>query len=157
VHDESLITRLHGVALPPHDTRAHELRRSREERSRLAHVIGEPRLSRVGVDLRRVGVDLDEVTASEVRRVVERHLDGAQAAIKWAQPVWSIGKEPVCYAKAASKHVTFGFWRGASLPDPSGRLESSGSVMAHVKLRTPADVDERLFAAWLRAARSLVG
>jgi hypothetical protein len=95
-------------------------------------------------------------TASEVRRVVDRHLDGARSAIKWAQPVWSIGKEPVCYLKAASKHVTFGFWRGASLPDPSGRLESSGSVMAHVKLRAPADVDEQLFAHWLRAARSLV-
>jgi hypothetical protein len=43
----------------------------------------------------------------------------------------------------------------ASIEDPSGRLESSGSVMAHVKLRAPADVDDELFANWLRQARRL--
>jgi hypothetical protein len=57
--------------------------------------------------------------------------------------------------KAASKHLTFGFWRGASIDDPSGRLETSGQVMAHVKLRTPEDVDRELFASWLRQARDL--
>jgi hypothetical protein len=76
-------------------------------------------------------------------------------AIKWAHPTWSLGKQPVCYLKGASKHVTFGFWRGGSIDDPSGRLETSGEVMAHVKLRTPEDVDEQLFADWLRQAREL--
>jgi hypothetical protein len=93
--------------------------------------------------------------AARVRAVVDRELRGATSSIKWAQPVWSVGKEPVCYLKAASRHVTFGFWKGASLDDPSGRLESSGEVMAHVKLRSPADVDERLFGRWLRQAREL--
>jgi hypothetical protein len=55
--------------------------------------------------------------------------------------------------KAASKHVTFGFWHGASINDPSGRLETSGEVMGHTKLRTPEDVDAKLFANWLRQAR----
>jgi hypothetical protein len=53
---------------------------------------------------------------------------------------------PVCYLKAASKHITFGFWHGASISDPSGRLESSGEVMAHVKLRNEGDIDTKLFA-----------
>ena len=57
--------------------------------------------------------------------------------------------------KAASKHVTFGFWRGASIDDPSQRLETSGEVMAHVKLRSPAGVDAERFADWLRQAREL--
>jgi hypothetical protein len=56
--------------------------------------------------------------------------DGADSAIKWAHPTWSLSKEPVCYLKGASKHVTFGFWKGASIDDPSGRLETSGEVMA---------------------------
>jgi hypothetical protein len=68
--------------------------------------------------------------AADARRVIDANLDGADSAIKWAHPMWSLGKQPVCYLKAASKHVTFGFWRGASIDDPSGRLESSGEVMA---------------------------
>ena len=57
--------------------------------------------------------------------------------------------------EGASKHVTFGFWHGASIDDPSERLETSGSVMAHAKLRSLDDVDEELFASWLRQAREL--
>ena len=98
--------------------------------------------------------DLRDV-AAHARRVIDANLAGAVSGIKWAQPVWSIGKKPVCYLKGASKHVTFGFWHGAAIDDPSGRLETSGEVMAHVKLRTDEDVDEPLFAGWLRQARAL--
>jgi hypothetical protein len=91
----------------------------------------------------------------DARRVIDKNLRDADSAIKWAHPTWSIGKQPVCYLKAASKHVTFGFWKGASIDDPSGRLETSGEVMAHAKLRSGDDVDEKLFADWLRQARQL--
>ena len=93
--------------------------------------------------------------AARAREVVDAELEGATSAIKWAHPTWSIGKAPVCYLKTASRHVTFGFWRGASIDDPSGRLETSGEVMAHAKLRELADVDRALFADWLRQAREL--
>lgn len=93
--------------------------------------------------------------ASRTRHVIDANLDGAESAIRWAHPTWSLGKTPVCYLKAASRHVTFGFWHGASIDDPSGRLESSGEVMAHVKLRAADDVDEKLFAEWLRQAREI--
>jgi hypothetical protein len=93
--------------------------------------------------------------AADARRVIDANLDGADSAIKWAHPTWSLGKKPVCYLKAASKHVTFGFWHGASIADPSRRLETSGEVMAHVKLRDRSDVDEELFANWLRQAREI--
>jgi hypothetical protein len=89
------------------------------------------------------------------RKAIDRGLPQATSAIKWAHPTWSIGKAPVCYLKAASQHLTFGFWKGASLDDPSGRLESTGSVMAHVKLRTTHDVDPKLFSVWLKQAASL--
>ena len=89
------------------------------------------------------------------RRAIDRGLPQATSAIKWAHPTWSIGKAPICYLKAASQHLTFGFWKGASLDDPSGRLESTGSVMAHVKLRTKDDVNPKVFAGWLRQAAAL--
>lgn len=95
--------------------------------------------------------------AAAARAVVDERLEDATAAIKWAHPTWSVGREPVCYLKAASRHVTFGFWRGASIDDPSGRLETSGAVMAHAKLRAVQDVDADLFSEWLRQARALVG
>jgi hypothetical protein len=94
--------------------------------------------------------------AEAVQVVIDACLDDATSAIKWSHPTWSVGTEPVCYLKAASRHVTFGFWKGASIDDPSGRLESSGSVMAHAKLRSVDDVDPALFADWLRQARALV-
>ena len=93
--------------------------------------------------------------AAKAREVVDAELEGASSAIKWSHPTWSIGKAPVCYLRTASKHVTFGFWRGASIEDPSGRLETSGEVMAHAKLREVGDVDRALFADWLRQAREL--
>ena len=93
--------------------------------------------------------------ADTTRALIDSHLKGADSAIKWAHPTWSLGRKPVCYLKAASKHVTFGFWHGASIDDPSGRLETSGQVMAHTKLRTPNDVDAKLFADWLRQARAI--
>jgi hypothetical protein len=93
--------------------------------------------------------------ADRTRQVIDANLDGAHSAIRWAHPTWSLGKTPVCYLKTASKHLTFGFWHGASIEDTSGRLESSGQVMAHVKLRDVEDVDAKLFANWLKQARAI--
>jgi len=94
--------------------------------------------------------------AERTRAVVDATLEGGSLAIRWAHPTWSLGKEPVCYLKmAAPKHLTFGFWRGASMKDRSGRLETSGQVMAHVKVRDVGDVDSELFADWVHQARTL--
>ena len=93
--------------------------------------------------------------AAKARAVIDAELRDASSAIKWSHPTWSIGKAPIFYLKTASRHVTFGFWRGASIDDPSGRLETSGEVMAHAKLHDLDDVDRDLFADWLRQAREL--
>ena len=57
---------------------------------------------------------------------------------------------------ATPKHLTFGFWRGASIKDQSGRLGTSGLGMAHAKLRGVEEVDAELFADWVQQARKLV-
>jgi hypothetical protein len=61
--------------------------------------------------------------AERTREVVDAELEGATSAIRWSHPTWSIGKAPVCYLRTASRHLTFGFWRGASIDDRSGRLD----------------------------------
>ena len=93
--------------------------------------------------------------AQRVRAVIDTGLPEASCAIRWAHPTWSLGKDPVCYLKAATRHLTFGFWRGAAIVDPSGRLETGGQVMAHVKLRSVDDIDPTVLSDWLRQARNL--
>ena len=115
------------------------------------HVRVDDYLASLPDNLRPVGI--------RAREVIDAAFPDGGPAIRWSHPTWSAGKEPVCYLKMASpKHLTLGFWKGASLRDPSGRLETSGQVMAHVKLRTPWRTwTPSWSAAWVRQARRLAG
>lgn len=90
--------------------------------------------------------------------LIETEFPGA-GAVWHGHPVWSLGpapgESPVCYVKAYTGYVTFGFWRGQEISDPSGRLESGARQMAAVKLRGPADIDAEVFSTWLSLARDL--
>lgn len=90
--------------------------------------------------------------------LIETALPGT-GALWHGHPVWSLGpapgKQPVCLVKAYPAHVTFGFWRGQEIDDPSGRLEPGARSMASVKLRSGTDLDDELFATWLRRAGEL--
>ncbi|MET8339829.1 DUF1801 domain-containing protein [Streptosporangium canum] len=98
-----------------------------------------------------------EITG-ELLPLIEAALPGT-GAVWQGHPVWSLGpapgRTPVCYVKAYPTYVTFGFWRGQEIADPSGRLEPGARQMAGVKLRTLADIDAEAFTAWLRTARDL--
>lgn len=96
--------------------------------------------------------------AHEVSALIEKVLPGA-GAVWHGHPVWSLGdkpgKSPVCLIKAYPNHVTFGFWRGQRITDPSGRLSPGSREMASVKLRAVDDIDTDLFLDWLTQARNL--
>ena len=79
-------------------------------------------------------------TAAALRELIVKTAPGLKESIKWGQPVYEAGG-PVCYFRAHTNHVTFGFWRGQDLRKYSPRLESGGERMAHLKLAAPADVD----------------
>jgi hypothetical protein len=68
-------------------------------------------------------------------RSIERE---ATETVKWAQPVFELNG-PFAFIRPASKHVTFGFWRGAEIRDPYNKLQGDGSKMKHVKLKTTND------------------
>ena len=89
------------------------------------------------------------------RAIIDRHLDGATSAVLWGHPTWSVKDDPVCYLRATADALLFGFWNAGSLDDPSGRITAHGSIMGHAVVAGPDDVDEALFAAWLRKARAL--
>lgn len=94
------------------------------------------------------------VVARKLRALTQEAAPGVTEAIKWGQPVFELNGGPLGYFKAHSQHVTLGFWRGAELPDPEGLLESSGSMMAHVKIRGP-DLPADALKAFIRAAAAL--
>jgi hypothetical protein len=76
----------------------------------------------------------------------------ARVSIKWAQPVYE-SNGPMIWLKAHSKHVNFGFWRGADLEDP--RLEGDGDRMRHIKLTSADDICPDAFRSLVRRAVEL--
>lgn len=93
--------------------------------------------------------------ARQTSAIIDECMGADSGAIKWSHPTWSVGADPVCYLKTASAHLTFGFWHGASIDDPSGRLEGGGKRMAHVKLKSPDDIDPGVFRNWIDQAVSI--
>lgn len=87
-----------------------------------------------------------------LRKFVERTVPQLQEAVKWGNGCWVNGKIPVAYVYCAPDCVQFGFFRGSALKDPKGLLEGKGEYVRHVKVRRPADIDERAFASLLKQA-----
>jgi hypothetical protein len=86
--------------------------------------------------------------------LVEAAAPEATGSIKWAQPVFE-DHGPFCYVRAFARHVNFGFWRGADLPDPGQRLQGAGKKMAHATISGLEDIDAAAFTALVKAAVAL--
>lgn len=91
---------------------------------------------------------------NRLRDLIRDAAPDAQETFKWAQPVYE-HNGPLCYIRAFTRTVNFGFWRGAELDDPAGILGGSGDRMAHVAIRSAAEIDETRFTAFLRQAVQL--
>jgi hypothetical protein len=52
-------------------------------------------------------------------------------------------------------HITFGFLRGTSLPDPGKLLEGTGKNLRHVKLRTVEDLRKPALKKLIQSAAIL--
>jgi len=75
-----------------------------------------------------------------------------QESVKWGNGCWLQEKVPVAYVYSAPDHVQFGFFRGATLKDPKRLLIGKGQYVRHIKVRVPAEIDEKAFGALLRQA-----
>ncbi len=75
---------------------------------------------------------------------------------KWGHD-WYVGTDNVCGVFAFQGHIGVEFWRGTTIPDPTGLLEGMGNHLRHIKLRSLAEVQAPPFQALLRAAVSLDG
>lgn len=65
-----------------------------------------------------------------------------------------VAEAPFGYVGVFTKHVSVGFFHGASLPDPARLLQGSGKFMRHVKVKpgisAPNDAIEALIVAAYR-------
>lgn len=73
-------------------------------------------------------------------------------AVSWG---WGPKKmsEAYAYALPYKGHVNLGFYRGADLPDPQGRLTGTGKAMRHVSLRHVDEVSDPILRDLIIAAR----
>lgn len=86
-----------------------------------------------------------------VREIIRAAGPDMAEEIKWSQPVYDLNG-PVCYIKAFSDHVNFGFWRGTELRDADGLLVGDGIKMRHVTIRNVNDVNREVFDAFVKQA-----
>ena len=71
--------------------------------------------------------------------------------IKWGNPVYEKhGK--VCYLASTKGYVSLGFFNGAELTDPRGRIEGTGKSMRHIKVRSLEDIQHHDYTYWVREA-----
>lgn len=91
---------------------------------------------------------------SKLRDVVRRAVPAAAETVKWSQPTYE-HNGPFCYIKAFNSHVNLGFWRGRSLDDPAGIVQSGGDVMGHVRLSSEREVVATTLAPLIRQAMQL--
>ena len=89
--------------------------------------------------------------AETLRNIILSTEPDLTESIKWSQPVYS-RKGRVCYLSATERYVSLGFFNGASLTDPQGRIEGTGVKLRHVKVRSLEDIDMEQIGSWVREA-----
>ena len=89
-----------------------------------------------------------------LRRIVREAAPHAVETWKWAEPVYE-SDGPFAYIKAHRGHVSIGFWRGVEIDGGRGLLESGGDKMAHLKVRTAADIKPAALKRMVKTAVEL--
>jgi hypothetical protein len=99
-------------------------------------------------------------TLGAVRDLVrDLHPDAVETAsrkeltVSWGFPGGRMAAA-YAYVRPYKAHVNLGFFQGAHLPDPAGRLEGTGKTLRHVKLRLPEEALAPPIRDLLAAARN---
>jgi hypothetical protein len=93
--------------------------------------------------------------ANQLRALVKKTLPEAKEGINpWHVPIFE-SNGPICYYMAGKNHITLGFIRGTSLPDPENLLEGTGKNLRHVKIKSAADLKQKGMRELLKSAAAL--
>jgi hypothetical protein len=89
-----------------------------------------------------------------LRRLVKGRAPHLVEVMKWGNVCW-VGAGNVCLIHVADDHLDFGFFMGASLPDPARILVGNGKFLRMVKVRTAVDIRPRALGQVVASAVSL--
>jgi hypothetical protein len=93
--------------------------------------------------------------AQGLRQLVKQTVSGTTESVNpWKIPTFE-SNGPMCYFTVGKNHVTFGFLRGASLPDKAKVFEGTGKDLRHVKLRSAEDLRKPELKKLIQAAARL--
>jgi hypothetical protein len=93
--------------------------------------------------------------AEGLRQLVKKTISGCMESVNpWRIPTFE-SNGPMCFFMIGKNHVTFGFLRGTSLPDPEKLLEGTGKNLLHVKLRAAEDLKRPALKKLIVAAARL--
>jgi hypothetical protein len=93
--------------------------------------------------------------ANQLRALVKKSLPKAKEGINpWHVPIFE-SNGPICYYMAGKNHITLGFIRGTSLPDPEGLLEGTGKNLRHVKIKSVGDLKRKGLRELIKSAAEL--
>lgn len=93
--------------------------------------------------------------ANQLRALVKKTLPKSKESINpWHVPIFE-SSGPICYYMAGMNHITLGFIRGTSLPDPEGLLEGTGKNLRHVKIKSADDLKRKGLRELLKSAAAL--
>jgi hypothetical protein len=93
--------------------------------------------------------------AQGLRRLMKKTVPGTRESVNpWKIPTFE-SNGPMCFFMVGKNHVTFGFLRGTSLPDPARLLEGAGKNLRHVKLRLTDDLRQPALKKLIQAAARL--
>jgi hypothetical protein len=98
--------------------------------------------------------------AERVDALAAKTLPGLQRAVKWGMAYYGVGDGWCFSCGGFVDHVKLMFINGATLtPVPPVTPVAMGKATRGVELKSPADIDERRIAAWMKqiAARPGVG
>jgi hypothetical protein len=88
-----------------------------------------------------------------LRKFVKRVAPRLDESVKWGNGCWLKEAVPIAYVYSAPEYVQFGFFRGSALKDPQKLLEGAGQYVRHIKVRKLSDIDEDVFARYLRQVK----
>jgi hypothetical protein len=104
--------------------------------------------------LREKNLGLQEV-ATRLRGLVKKSVPKVKEGVNpWHIPIFE-SNGPICYYMAGKNHITLGFIRGTSLPDPEGLLEGTGKNLRHVKIKSVDDLNRKGLSELLKSAARL--
>jgi len=114
--------------------RAKQAASGKRSRARVQVAPGADLEKQIAVYVRKQNAALLEVT-NALRQFVKKTVPKSLELINpWGVPMFA-WRGPLVYLMVGKNHVTFGFPRGAELPDPAHLLEGTGKKLRHVKIR----------------------